>query len=122
MDFEPTETQELIRKTVRDYAETKILPRVMEHDESMEFPMELVKGLGELGLLGVIFPEKLDGAGFGTLEYATVVEELARVDPSIGLTVAAHVSLSTNHIFSSGTEEQKEKWVRPLASGDKIGA
>jgi len=122
MDFEPSESQELIRQTVRDFALSEIAPKVMDYDESMEFPYDVVKGLGTLGLMGVIFPEEWGGGGFGHLEYATVIEELSRVDPSIGLTLAAHVSLCTNNIFTFGTPEQRERWVKPLASGTMIGS
>jgi len=122
VDFEPTESQELIRKTVREYAEKEIAPRIKEYDQAGEFPHPLIKGLAELGLMGVIFPEELGGGGFGHIEYATVVEELARIDGSVGLTVAAHTSLCSNHIFMFGSPEQRERWLKPLAAGTQIGA
>ena len=121
MDFQPTESQQLIQNTVRDFAEREMRPRVMEFDESMQFPYDIVKGLGELGLMGVYFPEEVGGSGFGHREYATAIEELSRVDPSVGLTVAAHVSLCTNHIYKFGTPEQHRRWVEPLASGKLLG-
>ena len=122
MDFEPSESQELIRQTVRDFAEREIAPHVMEHDAAASFPYDAIKGLANLGVLGLIFPTELQGAGAGYLEYATAVEELARVDPSVSLTVAAHISLATNHIYKLGSDEQRRRWVPPLAAGTKLGA
>ena len=122
MDFGFSDDQELLRRTVRDFAETEIAPHVRRYDESQEFPREILRKAGELGLMGIIFPEEYGGAGLGYTEYAIAVEELSRVDGSIGIAVAAHNSLCTNHIFQSGSEEQKRKYVVPLASGSWIGA
>lgn len=122
MQFELTEEQQQVKNTVREFAETEIRPRVMEWDESQHFPRELFTKMGELGLTGVIFPEDYGGAGMGYIEYVTVIEEIARVDGAIGLSVAAHNSLCTNHIFQYGSEEQRKKYVTPLARGQKLGA
>jgi len=122
VNFEFTEDQELLRKTVRNFAEAEIRPRMMEFDESQEFPRETLRKCGELGFLGVIFPEELQGAGMGYMEYVTIVEELSRVDGSIGISVAAHNSLCTNHIFQAGNDEQRRKYIPKLASGEWIGA
>ena len=121
MDFSLTEEQQQLRKSVREFAEGEIAPHVMEWDEASHFPREILPQMAELGLLGVIFPEKYGGAGLGYLEYSIVIEELARVDGSVGLIVAAHNSLCTNHIYIFGTEEQKRKYVVPLAQGKKLG-
>lgn len=121
-EFEFTEEQQHIRRAVREFAEAEIRPHVMEWDEAQHFPKELFGKLGELGLTGVIFPEEYGGAGMGYIEYATVIEEIARVDGAIGLSVAAHNSLCTNHIFQYGTEEQRRRFVTPLAKGEKLGA
>ena len=122
MDFTFTDEQNHLRKSVREFAEGEIAPHVMEWDEASHFPVGLLPKLGEMGLLGVIFPEEYGGAGLGYIEYATVIEELSRVDGSIGLTVAAHNSLCTNHIYKFSTEEQKRKYLVPLAHGQKLGA
>ena len=122
MDFTFTDEQNHLRKSVREFAEGEIAPHVMEWDECSHFPLELLPKLGEMGLLGVIFPEEYGGAGLGYIEYATVIEELSRVDGSIGLTVAAHNSLCTNHIYKFANEEQKRKYLVPLAHGQKLGA
>jgi alkylation response protein AidB-like acyl-CoA dehydrogenase len=121
MDFTFTDEQHQLRRTVREFAEAEIRPHVMEWDEASHFPMELVPKLGELGLMGVIFPEEYGGAGLGYIEYSIAIEELARVDGSIALSVAAHNSLCTNHIFKFGSEEQRKKYVVPLAQGKKVG-
>ncbi len=121
MDFTFTDEQQQLRRTVRQFAEAEIRPHVMEWDEASHFPEELVPKLGELGLMGVIFPEEYGGAGLGYLEYAVAIEELARVDGSIALSVAAHNSLCTNHIFKFGSDEQRQKYVVPLAQGKKVG-
>ncbi len=121
MDFRFTDEQEQLRRTVREFAEAEIRPHVMEWDEANRFPQEILQPLAELGLWGVIFPEKYGGAGMGYLEYCLVLEELARVDPSVALMVAAHTSLCTNHIFKFGTEAQRQKYVVPLAQGKKLG-
>ena len=121
MEFSLTDEQQQLRRTVREFAEGEIAPHVMEWDEASRFPQEILPQLGAMGLLGVIFPEKYGGAGMGYLEYAIIIEELSRVDGSVGLTVAAHNSLCTNHIYKFGTEEQKKKYVVPLAQGKKLG-
>ncbi len=120
--LEFTENQQMIRDTVRDFADKNIRPVVMEYDESQKFPIEIMKQLGELGFLGVIFPEKYGGAGLGYTEFVIIIEELAKVDPSMALSVAAHNGLCTNHIFRFGNEEQRKKFVPDLASGKKMGA
>jgi alkylation response protein AidB-like acyl-CoA dehydrogenase len=122
MEFELNEEQQQIKMSVREFAEAEIAPHVMEWDETQHFFVELRPKLAELGLMGVIFPEEYGGAGMGYIEYATIIEELARVDPSVGLSVAAHNSLCTNHIYMFGSEEQKRKYVVPLASGEHFGA
>ena len=122
MDFSFTEEQKHLRKSVREFAEGEIAPHVMEWDEVSKFPAELIPKLADMGLLGVIFPEEYGGAGLGYIEYATVIEELARVDGSIGLIVAVHNSLCSNHIFKFATEAQKKKYLVPLAQGKKLGA
>ncbi|HUL32355.1 MAG TPA: acyl-CoA dehydrogenase [Candidatus Eisenbacteria bacterium] len=122
MDFTFTQEQQQLRKSVREFAEGEIAPHVMEWDEASRFPLELLPKLAEMGLLGVIFPEQYGGAGLGYVEYATVIEELSRVDGSVGLFVAAHNSLCSNHIFKFGSEEQKKRYLVPLAQGKKLGA
>ena len=122
MDFTFTDEQKHLRKSVREFAEGEIAPHVMEWDESSHFPAEILPKLAEMGLMGVIFPEEYGGAGLGYIEYATVIEELARVDGSVGLFVAAHNSLCSNHIYKFGSEEQKRKYLVPLAQGKKLGA
>ncbi len=122
MDFSFTDEQQQLRRTVREFAETEIRPHVMEWDEASRFPDELVPKLADLGLMGVIFPEDYGGAGLGYVEYAIAIEELARVDGSVALSVAAHNSLCTNHIFKFGSEEQRKKYVVPLAQGKMLGA
>lgn len=121
MNFDYTPEQVELRKTVREFAEAEIAPHVMEWDEAQTFPLEVVRKIGELGYLGTIFPEELGGAGLGYIEYAIVIEELARVDPSVGLIVAAHTSLATNHIYAMGSEEQRRRYVPRLARGEWIG-
>ena len=121
MDFSLTDEQKQLQRTVRDFAQTEIAPHVMEWDEASRFPSELIPKLAELGLLGIIFPENYGGAGLGYIEYAIAIEELARVDGSVALIVAAHNSLCTNHIYKFGTEAQRQKYVVPLAQGKKLG-
>lgn len=116
------ENLQLIRESARDFAETRIRPHVMEWDEAQHFPLDLFHEMGELGFLGVLVPEKYQGAGLGYQEYITVIEEIAKVCGSIGLSVAAHNSLCTNHILSFGTEEQKQKYLPKLATGQWVGA
>ena len=120
--IELTENQTLIRDTIRDFAQNKIKPKVMEWDEAQTFPMEIFKELGELGFMGIIFPEEYGGAGLGYVEFVIIIEELGIVDPSISLSVAAHNGLCTNHIYRFGNEEQKKKYLPDLVSGRKIGA
>ncbi|HKP73052.1 MAG TPA: acyl-CoA dehydrogenase [Pyrinomonadaceae bacterium] len=122
MDFELNEEQRQVRMSVREFAEAEIAPHVREWDESQHFPVELLPKLAELGLMGVIFPEQYGGAGMGYVEYAAIIEELSRVDGSVGISVAAHNSLCSNHIYMFGTEEQKQKYLVPLAQGQKLGA
>ncbi|HQF42761.1 MAG TPA: acyl-CoA dehydrogenase family protein [Ignavibacteriaceae bacterium] len=119
---ELTENQIFIRDTIREFAEKTIRPVVMKYDETQEFPMEIMKKLGELGFLGILVPEEFGGAGLGYVEYALIIEEISKVDPSIGLSVAAHNGLCTNHINLFGNPEQKKKYLPDLASGKKIGA
>ncbi len=122
MNFELTEEQQQIKLSVREFAESEIRPHVMEWDETQHFPEELRPKLAELGLMGVLFPEEYGGTGMGYVEYATIIEEIARVDGSIGLSVAAHNSLCSNHIYQFGSEEQKQKYLVPLAQGESFGA
>src|SRR5882762_1853746 len=122
MEFELTEDQQQVRSSVREFAEGEIAPHVMEWDEAQHFPVELLPKLAELGLTGVIFPEEYGGAGMGYVEYATAIEELSRVDGSVGISVAAHNSLCSNHIYQYGNEAQKQKYLVPLASGKHLGA
>src|SRR5579862_1753383 len=122
MEFDYTPEQIHLRKTVREFAESEIKPHVLEWDEEQIFPLEAIKHAGKLGLLGAIFPEELGGAGLGYIEYAIIIEELSRVDPSVGLIVAAHNSLCTNHIYVAGNDEQRRRYVPKLASGEWIGA
>ncbi|HRN26069.1 MAG TPA: acyl-CoA dehydrogenase family protein [Ignavibacteriaceae bacterium] len=119
---ELTENQIIIRDTIKDFAEKNIRPVIMEYDESQKFPMEIMKQLGELGFLGILVPEEYGGAGLGYVEYALIIEELSKVDPSIGLSVAAHNGLCTNHINLFGNDSQRKKYLPDLASGKKIGA
>jgi alkylation response protein AidB-like acyl-CoA dehydrogenase len=122
LDFTFTEDQEMTRRMVREFAENEIAPKVRHYDETQEFPFEIMYKLGELGLLGVVFPPEYGGAGMSYLEYVSVIEELGRIDPSIGLSVSAHNGLCCNHIFLFGNDDQKKKYLTPLASGKKIGA
>ncbi len=122
MDVTLPDHVEALRHEVRKFAEREIRPHVMTWDEARIFPMALVKQLGEMGMMGVIFPEQYGGAGMGYLEYAVVVEELSRVDGSVGISVAAHNSLCSNHIYAMGDERQKQAYLVPLASGKAIGA
>ncbi len=122
MEFELNEEQRQIKMSVREFAESEIAPHVMEWDESQHFPIELKPKLADLGLMGVLFPEEYGGAGMGYVEYATIIEELSRVDGSVGISVAAHNSLCGNHIYKFGTEEQKRKYLAPLARGEHLGA
>src|SRR5215204_1375586 len=122
MNFELNEEQNQIKYSVREFAESEVKPHVMEWDESQHFFEELRPQLAELGLMGVLFPEEYGGAGMGYVEYATIIEELGRVCGAVGLSVAAHNSLCSNHIYTFGTEEQKQKYLVPLATGESFGA
>jgi len=122
MDFRLTAEQELLRRSVREFAETEIRPHVREWDESQHFPAELVPHLGALGLMGIQFPEQYGGAGMSAIDYCICIEELARVDPAVALSVAAHNGLCAAHIALFGTEQQKQRYLVPLARGEKIGA
>ncbi|MBU2505531.1 MAG: acyl-CoA dehydrogenase family protein [Bacteroidetes bacterium] len=117
-----TEEQNIIRESIKQFAETEIVPHILELDEKQEFPVDIMKKLGELGFLGILIPEKFCGAGLGYIEYAIIVEELAKYDPSISLSVAAHNGLCANHINVFGNDFQKEKYLKDLAQGKKIGA
>jgi len=120
--FEITESIKMVQEVAHNFANKEIKPVMMKYDESQEFHFDIAKKLGELGFMGVIFPESLGGAGLGYMEYITIIEEITKIDPSVGLTIAAHNSLCSNHIFMFGSEEQKEKYLPDLASGKKIGA
>src|SRR5438309_5482446 len=122
MDFRLTEEQELLRRSVREFAETEIRPHVMEWDQAQHFPSELVPQLASLGLMGIQFPEKYGGAGMSAIDYCICIEELARVDPAVALSVAAHNGLCAGHIALTGTERQKQLYLVPLARGEKLGA
>src|SRR6266446_4520686 len=121
MDFEYTPDQIALRRAVREFAEAEIAPHVMEWDEAQTFPLETVRKLGRLGYLGAIFPEELGGAGLGYIEYSIIIEELSRVDGSVGIIVAAHTSLCSNHIYKMGTDDQRARYLPKLASGEWIG-
>lgn len=122
MNFDQNENQKMIAQMIRDFAEKEIKPHFMEWDETQEFPVPVFKKLGELGLMGVFIPEEYGGSGFTYFEYITVVSEIAKVCGSIGLSVAAHNSLCTGHIYYHGSEEQKKKYLPKLASAEWIGA
>ncbi len=121
MDFEYTPEQLQLRRAVREFAEAEIAPHVLEWDEAQSFPLEVIRKLGKLGYMGAIFPEELGGAGLGYIEYSIVIEELSRVDGSVGIIVAAHTSLCSNHIFKAGNDEQRRRYLPQLASGEWIG-
>ncbi|MBT1698630.1 acyl-CoA dehydrogenase [Fulvivirgaceae bacterium PWU4] len=122
VNFLETENQQMIAQMVQDFGDREIKPKMMEWDESQEFPIDLFRKMGSLGLMGVLVPEEYGGAGFGYLEYITAISEVAKIDGSIGLSVAAHNSLCTNHILQFGNEEQKRKYLPRLASAEWIGA
>ena len=122
MDFQLSEEQLQLKKMVREFAEREIAPNVMKWDEPGEFPLATIKELGKLGLMGIIFPVELGGAGMGYVEYVAAIEALSRVDGSVGITVAAHTSLCSGHIFIAGNEEQKRKYIPRLATGEHLGA
>ncbi len=121
MDFEYTPEQIQLRKSVREFAEAEIAPHVMEWDEAQIFPLDVVKKLGRLGYMGSVFPEEYGGAGLGYIEYSILIEELSRVDGSVGIIVAAHTSLCSNHIYKAGTEEQRRRYLSKLATGEWLG-
>jgi alkylation response protein AidB-like acyl-CoA dehydrogenase len=114
--------QELLRSSVREFAETELRPHVMEWDESQQFPRELLAKCAALGLMGIQFPEEYGGSGMSSVDYCLCIEELARVDPSVCLSIAAHNGLGASHIFMFGTEEQRRKYLVPLATGEKLAA
>ncbi len=122
MDFQLTDEQLQLKKSLREFAEREIAPHVMEWDEVSQFPLEIIKQLGKMGVMGIIFPTEYGGAGLGYIEYVIAVEELSRVDGSVGIIVAAHNSLCSNHIFLAGNEAQKRKYIPKLATGEFIGA
>ncbi len=122
MDFHLNENQQLIAETIRAFGEKSIKPMMMDWDESQYFPVECFKQLGELGLMGVLVPEEYGGSGLGYFEYVTAITELSKIDPSIGLSMAAHNSLCTGHILQFGNEEQKKRWLPKLATAEWIGA
>jgi alkylation response protein AidB-like acyl-CoA dehydrogenase len=122
MDFGYTQEQHQLRKTIREFAESEIKPHVMEWDESQTFPADVFRSLGRLGVLGAIFPEELGGSGHSYIDYSIIVEELARVDPSVALSVAAHISLCANHIYVAGNDDQRGRYIPKLASGEWIGS
>ncbi len=122
MDFKLTERQEEVKLLSRDFSVNEIAPHIMKYDESQEFPYEIAAKLGEMGFLGIIFPEEYGGANFNSIEYAIIIEEISRIDPSVGLIVASHNGLCTNHIFSFGNEAQKKKYLPDLTTGKKLGA
>jgi alkylation response protein AidB-like acyl-CoA dehydrogenase len=122
MNFELNEEQQQIKHSIREFAEAELLPHVMEWDESQHFPIELLPKFAQLGLMGIIFPEAYGGSAMGYIEYATIIEELARVDPSIALSIAAHNSLCSGHIFIAANEQQKQRYLTPLVKGEYLGA
>ncbi len=122
MNFEISETQKMIAHSIRDFAKQHIKPYMMDWDENQTFPIDLFHKLGEMGYMGVLVPEEYGGSGLGYHEYITVIEEISKVDSSIGLSLAAHNSLCTNHILEFASNEQKQKWLPKLASGEWIGA
>ncbi|MBK7447442.1 MAG: acyl-CoA dehydrogenase family protein [Ignavibacteria bacterium] len=122
MNFNLSEQELAVQKLARDFAQNEIAPYIMQYDESQEFPMEIAKKLGDIGFLGIIFPEEYGGSNFSVMEYALIVEEISKVDPSMGLTIAAHNGLCTNHIYSFANEFLKKKYLPDLTSGKKLGA
>ena len=122
MDFNYNENQKLISEMIRSFSTKEIVPNIKEWDDNQIFPIHVFKKLGELGLMGVLVPQEYGGSGFGYAEYVTAIEELAKVDPSVGLSMAAHNSLCTGHIMQFGNEEQKKKYLPKLASAEYLGA
>lgn len=121
LNFQPTESMLMIQQLARDFAEKELRPHVMKYDESQEFPFEIAAKLAELGFLGATFPEEYNGAGLSVLDFTILVEEISKVDPSVGLSICAHNGLCTSHIFNFGSEEQKKKYLPDLCSGKKLG-
>ncbi|MFI2743840.1 acyl-CoA dehydrogenase family protein [Zhouia sp. PK063] len=122
MNFDYAETQQLVAASARDFALQYIQPHIMEWDEKQTFPIALFKKAGEMGFMGVLVPEIYGGSGLGYHEYIAIIEEISKIDPSIGLSIAAHNSLCTNHILTFGSDAQKNKWLPKLATGEWIGA
>jgi len=122
VNFEESENQKMIAQMIRDFGDKEIKPKMMDWDESQEFPVEIFKKMGKLGIMGVLVPEEYGGAGFGYLEYVTAIAELSKIDGSIGLSMAAHNSLCTGHILQHANEEQKRKYLPKLATAEWIGA
>jgi alkylation response protein AidB-like acyl-CoA dehydrogenase len=121
MNFGLTDDQQHLRKTIREFSEAEMKPHVLEWDETQHFPLDVFKKFGEMGVLGAVFPEDLGGSGYSYVDYSIIMEEIARVDPSVALSVAAHISLCTNHIYTAGNREQKERYIPKLSSGEWIG-
>ena len=122
MNFEISENQKIIAESAREFAKQHIEPHIMEWDESQHFPIEVFRKAGEMGFMGILVPEEYGGSGLSYLEYVAIVDEISQIDPSIGLSIAAHNSLCTSHILAFGNEEQKKNWIPKLASGEVIGA
>jgi len=122
IEFSFTDTMKMVQSLARDFAVSEIRPVVVKYDESQEFPFDLVRKMGELGFMGILFPDEYGGAGFGYLEYVVILEELSKIDPSIGLIVAAHNSLCTNHIYRFGNTSQKKEYLPGLCTGRTVGA
>ncbi|MEX0737296.1 MAG: acyl-CoA dehydrogenase family protein, partial [Bacteroidota bacterium] len=122
IELDLTEEMKLLQRSVRDFAEAEIKPHVMKYDEAQEFPLEIVKKMGELGFLGVTVPEELGGAGLSASEFIIIMEEISRVDPSVGLTLAAHSGLCLQHIAMFANPDQRRRFIPDLATGAKIGA
>jgi alkylation response protein AidB-like acyl-CoA dehydrogenase len=122
LDFSLNEEQQLLKRSVRDFADSELRPHVREWDEKQEFPREVFTKLGEMGLMGAVFPPEYGGSGLSTLDYTIVIEEISRVDAGVALSVAAHNSLCSGHIFLAGNDEQKKRLLTPLARGEKVGA
>src|SRR5690606_37653412 len=122
MNFDYSPTQKMVAESARDFARQFILPHIMEWDEAQTFPVEVFKKAGEMGFMGILVPEELGGSGLSYHEYVAIVDEISQIDPSIGLSIAAHNSLCTNHILTFGNDEQKKKWITKLATDEWIGA
>nr|WP_299175575.1 acyl-CoA dehydrogenase family protein [uncultured Allomuricauda sp.] len=122
MNFDYSETQKMVAESAKEFAQQYIAPHVLEWDEAQHFPIEVFKKAGEMGFMGILVPEELGGSGLGYHEYIAILEEISKVDPAIGLSVAAHNSLCTNHILSFGNEEQKQRWIPKLATAEWLGA